>query len=326
MPAFPSNAKLTGVVQAFKPGVATPAARYFTGGKTDEKEFEFHILQSNRGKTDFRNPDSVAGVKARTARVKKRVQLACLREKVQLEETTIRWCEAPGKDHPELAEQALTRELRQLDDIFERTWEWARWQILTTGGYSALGEESLTYDFGLTNTVSAGVEWDLPATATPIANINAWKVLIEQTSGYKAAELLITSPGLRLLMATSEAKALFSDDTKKTYFETGKIGKIADLNVILVDDGWDNAGTFNYYLSTSGAPTLGNMAIIKAAGPVGQFVQGKAIDSKAPDRLIGKFAKTYVREDPPGRTALMCQTASPGLTEPGKVVAATLWT
>lgn len=316
---------LTGMVQAFGPDPVSFTAPLFDASKkTISDYFEFDVVSGSRHRAQFRLPDAPAGVQAATSKTRKKVFLANVREKKTMKESTLRLIDEAGKRNPGMIAEAVRSELEDLDGIIERTWEWMRWELLKTGGFTLDGDYSLAYTFGLGSSSTASPIWTSAATATPLANVHAWKELVQKASGAKATKLVMTSAGLRYLMSTTEAQTQLADSTKDQYARDGYIPKLADMDVILVDGGFTpEGGSFNYWLSDDG--TEGNMAIILTDGMVGQFCNGPAIDPGAPQGLLGKFSKSWVDEDPGARWILITQQAVAALTKTTSVGAFVLW-
>lgn len=325
MPQFPTTASLIGMVQAFKPEPYNMAAPMFPVTQTLNNFYEFDVVTGNRGKAAHRLPDGEAGVQALTVKQRKRVMLPTLREKKKLKESTLRWMDAAGKRAPEKAAEAVARELKDLDDIIERTHEYVRWKLLTTGQITLTGDYTDTWNFGLTNTATAGVVWSTVATSTPIADLIAWKEIVRKASGLNPTECHLSSTAIRYIFESTNALKLLGETTKDEYRATGKVSKLVDMDVIVMDNGYtDDAGAYKYYLSTDG--TAGNMCLLKVPGPVGVTAEGPAVDADAPDNAPpGKFAKSWVTPDPSARWVLEAQTAMPGITNVNNFGAFTLW-
>lgn len=322
--AFPSNAKLTGMVNAFEPDASMPAAPLFTPETSETRDYAFDIVTNNTGVLDSRAVDSPAGIIKLTSKERVQAKLHVYREKKLLPASLIKLSEAPGKITIERFNARLEREMQDLDRLFDVTAERQRWQLITTGSLTITGEDPATYAFGLKSSGSAAVDWDTPATATPITDLKTAAKTVRRVWGMDATEVLMTTESLIYLLATTEAAGQLSDATKQEYMETGAVRKIANLAVRIIDGGYtDEAGTFHPYLSSNG--TDGNIVIVKAPGPVGLDVMGPAIDDEAPDGFIGKFVKTWSEKDPSGRWALETVTRAPGLTMSAKMYVLTAW-
>jgi len=325
MPMFPSNAKLTGLVQSFVPDKRYIARTLFTPETSDSNLYEFDQIAWNRGITTFRNENSRAGATAMTGKTRIQARLHTMREQKLVDERLLRWENAPGQNAPEMFNQLLTREMQDLADVFDRTEEKLCWDLLRTGTVSAVVEGvTNSYAFGIGGSATVSTPWSTIATSTPIANLKAAKDAVRQNWGAEATEVFMGSDALKYLMQSAEALAILGEVTKDQYAVMGILEKISGLKITIVDGGYFSAGSFVPYLSDNA--TNVNIAIIKADGPVGQFVTTHPIDSKAPDGMYGRFAKVYEQEDPAGRFLLMTQTGLPGLTMKNKLYALKLWT
>lgn len=323
--SFPTTAKLTGMVQAFQPDKRYIARSLFANEVSESDKFAFDKITFNRTIAPFRNPDSVAGSTAMTQKARITANLHTLREKKLVHESLLRWQDAPGKLMGERFNDLLNRELMDLADVLDRTWEKYCWDLLRTGIVAPSVEGvSSSYNFGLGGSATAGTSWKTIATSTPLDNLIAAKKAVRQAWGEEATEVYMSTDALNYLMQATTARAVLGESTKDAYAVMGTLEKVSGLKIILVDSGYYSSGSFVPYLSDNA--TDGNIAIIKAPGPVGQFVETKPVDSKAPENVYGRFAKVFEQEDPAGRFLLVTQTALPGLTMPNKVYALKLWT
>ena len=323
MAAFPSTASLIGVVQNFEGSDINRAKKWFPTVQTLGNVYEFDILYGNRTKADYRAPEAPAGMQALTRKVRKRVTLPTLREKKRLSEATMRWQDGAGKQYPERAMEAVARELRDLDDIIERTTEYARWQMLTKGKIILTGDYNETYDFGYGSTSFASAVWSDATNSDPINDIIAMKRKIQHEGGLTPHTILMGSAQLKQIFQSAKALALMGEGTKDQYRATGSVGQIAGMKVEIVDDGFiDSNGDFSYYLNSDDAATAAettDCVLLIAGDKVGETVEGSVVDSQAPDGHIGKFAKSWEQEDPTGRWVLEAHTCLPGLTHPNRV-------
>ena len=322
--AFPTNAKLTGMVNAFQPDKSLPAAELFTPETSDTRDYAFDIVTHNTGILPARNPDGPAGIVKLTTKDRIHAKLHVLREKKHLPASLIKLSDAPGKRAIESFNARLAREMEDFNLLVDATWEYHRWKLMTSGTLTFAGEDPGVYEFGLKNSGEVGADWDVPASSTPISDLKDMAKTVRRTWGVDATEVLMTSEALIYLMASAEAAGMVDDETRREFLQTGSVKKIANLSVRIIDNGYtDGDGDFHYFLSDDGE--AGNVAIVKAPGPVGLMVTGPAIDEEAPDGFQGKFVKSWSEKDPSGRWALLTQTAAPGLTMSAKMFVATLW-
>lgn len=324
MAAFPSTASLIGVVQNFEGSDVNRAAKWFPTVQTLGNVYEFDVVYGNRTKANYRAPEAPAGMQALTRKVRKRVTLPTLREKKRLNEATLRWADGAGKHYPERALEAIARELRDLDEIIERTTEYARWRLLVSGQIVLTGDYNETYDFGYGSTANAGVPWATTASSNPINDLLAMKRQMQREGGMTPHTILMGSAQLRQVFQSAASLELMGESTKDQYRATGTVGQLAGMNVEIVDDGYiaDDGVTFDYYLNMDdpdGSKSTTDCVLLIAGDKVGETAEGGVVDSQAPDGHIGKFAKSWEQEDPTGRWVLEAHTVLPGLTHPNRI-------
>lgn len=322
---FPGTPTLIGMVQKFKTDPALKAAPLFPVAQSLTDSYEFDVIAGNRTIANYTLPDGAAGVTATRVRTRKKVSLPTLREKKMLKESTLRWLDAPGQKQPGRAEAEIAEELMDLDQIIERTHEYVRWQLLTSGQVDVTIEGTTeTYDFGIGSTADASTTWDTVGSSDPVGDIVAWKESVMQACGEAPTRMFIGSQALAYMMESTKAQALLGDSTKDQYAASGVVRRLAEMDVVVVDDGYrDGSDEFKYFLSDDGVAA--NMLVMTAGSTVGVTAEGPPNDSKAPSGVVGKFAKSWEQEDPAGRWVLETHTALPGLTKPNYVGAFTLW-
>ena len=93
------------------------------------------------------------------------------------------------------------------------TREMLRMQALTTGAlaFSSNGQ-TLAFDYGVpvSHKVSPQVKWDVPATADPIKDIEAWRTLLATDKGVNGNGMLMNSVTFGYLKATKAIKDVFA--------------------------------------------------------------------------------------------------------------------
>lgn len=325
MAKFPTTAALIAVVQAFKPDNSMRAATMFPVKTTVNNFYEFDVVEGNRGKTIYRNPDGEAGVIANIKRTRKEIKLPTLREKKTFKESILRWMDGAGKKKPADIMKAIAEEFKDLDDIFERTHEYARWQLLVDGTMTLTGDYSdHSYDFGLTNTATAAVPWSTIATSDPIGNLIAWREMVEKASGQRPTEIWLSDTAIKYIFESTKALLVLGEKVKDKFAAEGTVLKLADMKVIPFNGGYRNdADAFKYYLSDDGV--AGNMALVKVPGTIGVTAKGGVVDSDAPPNHKGKFAKSWTTKDPSARWILECETCMPGILNINNFGSFTLW-
>lgn len=322
---FPSNAFLTGMVQAYQPDKRYVARNLFAPATSESDKYEFDQTLWNRGITTFRNPTSVAGVTAVTGKKRITAKLGTITENKPIDERLLKWTDGVGKHMPERAQELLARELSDLNDIFDRTHNKLAYDLLRTGAVAVSVEGvSETFTFGLGGSATVTTPWSTVATATPIADLIGAKDQIQRNWGAPASKVIMGSGALKYLMQSAEALAILGETTKDQFAVMGMLEKISGLQIVIEDGGYYASGSFVPFLSDNS--TNANFAVVLADGPVGQFVEAPPCDPKALENMYGRFAKTFESDNPAGRFLQMTQTALCGLTMPNKVYTLKLWT
>jgi hypothetical protein len=313
------------MVQSFEGSDLNRAAQWFPTKRIPARDYEFDIVTGNRNVAKYRHPDGVAGTQALRTKERKTVMLPTIREKKMIKESTIRWLDGAGQKRPPALDAEIAAELRDLDDIVSRASEKARWELLTTGIATVnIDGVDTTYDFGIGSEASAVVGWTTTATSTPIDDLILWKQTVKEKGGVEPKKMLIGTTAVNLIFKSVNGLNMMAEMTRDEYRKTGKIGQLIDMDVIVVDDQYENdAGAQKYFMSTDGAAT--DMVLLLPGDAVGLTVEGAVVDSKAPAGHMGKFAKSWEQDDPSGRFVLEALTCLPGLTRPNTIGAFTLY-
>lgn len=136
------------------------------------------------------------------------------------------------------------------------TREMLRMQLLTTGVISLDDNgQKFSYDFGLpqTHKVTPTAKWDSASTADPIADIDAWRLMIEEEKGVSPTEILLNSATLALLAKTDAIKnGVFANSNITTLptraqvsaFLTSQLG----MTVYVYDKGYSKDGKFTKFV------------------------------------------------------------------------------
>lgn len=320
---WPSSAQLLGMVDELVHDAKFIQDDLLEPDETMTGTYAFDTLEGNRNVATHRTDGDGPGVQKMVVRTRTEVKLPNLREEKEIPAHLSALMDAPGGLTPERRQRLFERELKDLDLIFKRRHELDLFDLLLDSSITLSGDLSgVTYNFGRESAmqVTPGVDWDTPATATPLYDLRTWAQTFGRYSGgNKAVRVLMSTDGINALMETTEAAKFFSDQTKSQFFQEGIVPRAGGLEVIPVDHGYENSsGTWTRYLPA-------NKAIILPAGVIGAKVNGPAVDTQAPDGLIGKFFKIYAEERRPVHYLLGTEKAMVGLTKADRILTATLW-
>lgn len=274
-------------------------------------------------------PNSEAHIVPRLGVSQESAQFVYLREKKVFEPTTLHWLRQPGSiTNKQRAEQAVLREVKDLNLRIDNFVEWACWQALTG---------TLTLDFP---DVQAVVDYKIPAshkptvgtswaTATPVQIVNdikAWKRLISRDARVAARDVWLTEATLdRIFNAFVgngvaapglQAGGLLSDRMRDQYYSSGTLPGFLGLNWHTVESFYDtDAGTPSMFLPDD-ALILANLS----EGRAMEIMEGPTADDEAPDGFTGKFTKTWKEKDPSARQFLIEYHFLPVITRPEQIV------
>lgn len=272
-------------------------------------------------------PNSEAHVVARLGISQESAAFIYLREKKVFEPTTLHWLRAPGSvSNLQNAEQAVLREVKDLNQRIDNFVEFSCWQALS--GTLVLDypdvQASIDYKIPASHKPTVGTTW---ATATPaqiVADIKAWKRLINRDARVAATDVYLTDVTIDRIFnafaangaANALAGNLLSDRMKDQYYATGTLPSFLGLNWTTVDQFFDtDQGVPTQYLADD-ALVLCNLT----EGRAMEILEGPSADDEAPDGFTGKFSKTWKEKDPSARQVLIEYGFLPVITRPEQIV------
>lgn len=270
-------------------------------------------------------PNSEAHIVPRLGRSQESAAFVYLREKKVFEPTTLHWLRTPGELAARNAEQAVMREVTDLNQRFDNFAEWTIWQALTG---------TLTFDFP---DVQASVDYKLPATHKPTGftwhtdqpaaimdDIRAMKRLVRRDGRVEAREAWASETVMSYIfnsftnagVSNFPVASLMSDRMKDEYFKTGSLVGFAGVTWNLVEHVYDddNGNQVNFLAQDS--LIFGNLTDQR---PI-ELIEGPTADDEAPSNYTGKFSKTWKEKDPSARQFLLEWHVLPVITRPEQFV------
>lgn len=274
-------------------------------------------------------PNSEAHIVPRLGVSQESASFIYLREKKVFEPTTLHWLRAPGSlNNTKNAEQAVLREVKDLNQRVDNFVEWACWQAMTG---------TLVIDFP---DVQATVDYKIPAshkptlttgwsTATPaqiVNDIKAWKRLIARDARVPATDAYLSEPTMDRIFnafAANGAAApgtaggvLLSDRMKDEFYKSGTLPGFMGLNWHTIESFYDtDAGSATQFVPDD-ALFITNLN----EGRAMEVYEGPSADDEAPDGHTGKFTKTWKEKDPSARQFLIEYHVLPVITRPEQIV------
>lgn len=151
------------------------------------------------------------------------------------------------------------------------TREMLRMQLLTTGMISLKDNgQAFSYDFGVPadHKTKPTKKWSNTTEADPIADIDAWRLMIEEEKGVSPTEILLNSTTLALLAKTDAIKnGVFANSNITTLPTRAQVSAFLSsqlgMTVYVYDKGYNNDGKFVKFVPDKTvvlmpATTLGN--------------------------------------------------------------------
>lgn len=243
------------------------------------------------------------------------------REKKTFQPTTLHWLRKPGTvSNLEKAEEAVLREVRDLNVRVDNFVEWCAWQALT--GQIVLDyvdvQATINYQFAASHKPIVSTSW---ASATPqqiVDDVTAWKRLISRDGRVVAKEAYVTDLTMsRIFRAfAAGAASLLSDRSKDEYYRSGTLPGFLQLDWNIVDSYYDldNGDTAGFLADD--AVVLGNFT----EGRPFEILEGPTADDEAPEGYTGKFSKSWKSPDPSSRQILLEYHFLPIITRPEQFV------
>jgi hypothetical protein len=299
-------------------------------------------------------PNSEAHIVSRLGRSQESAAFVYLREKKVFEPTTLHWLRIPGQLAQTNAEQAVLREINDLNQRFDNFAEWSLWQAMggsITYNYADV-QAAVNYKFPSSHLITisgASNQWvsgtgatlsqvdtqltsGTPAYATPftiIEQLRTWKRIIQLHGRVPAKEVFATSVTMAALMeawvhggagsTVNIPATMLSDRMKDEYYSTGIISGFMGLTWNTVEQMYESdAGALTFFVP-DGSVYLGNYTDQR---PI-ELMVGPTADDEAPEGFTGKYAKTWKEKDPSARQYLLEWNLLPIVTRPEQMLVVT---
>jgi len=303
---------------------------------------QWEVIRGSRAIARPNVPNSEAHIVPRLGRSQESAAFVYLREKKVFEPTTLHWLRQAANGLSDLAntraEEAVLREIADLNQRFDNFAEFMIWQALT--GTLVLDypdvQASVDYKFLASHKASVAASW---ATATPqqiVNDIRSIKRLINRDGRVKAVDAYATEKTISYIFDSFTTKGIAAPDTqggvllsdrmKDSYFQTGVLPGFMGLTWKPQEAVYDASGAA--YTSSPTDPGQEEMFLSDDALIIGNFTENRPIemiigptaDDEAPDGFTGKFAKTWKDKDPSARQYLLEWNLLPVITRPEQFV------
>jgi hypothetical protein len=274
-------------------------------------------------------PNSEAHIVARIGAEQQAAAFVYLREKKVFEPTTLHWLKAPGSIvNRQRAEEAVMRELTDLNERFDNFFEWCTFQALQGSlvfNYPDV-QASVDYKFPASHKPTSAVLWT-NAAVTPqqlIEDVAAWKQLVSRDGKVNANTAYLTTATMQnvfqVFAQSGGGSGMLSDRMKDEYYKSGVLQGFMGVDWRIADGTYDtDAGVVTQFLP-DGKILFGNY---QDGRPI-EMYEGPTADDSAPVGFTGKFSKSWKQEDPSARQILLELHALPIITKPEQMLVATV--
>lgn len=291
------------------------------------------VLRGSRAIARPNVPNSEAHIVPRLSRSQESAAFVYLREKKVFEPTTLHWLRAPGQLAASNAEQAVMREINDLNQRYDNFAEFMMWKMFSGKLVLDYVDVQATVDYKLpaSHQPAPAVSW---ATATPVQIVNdirAWKRIIRRNGRVEAKEAFATEVTVQHIFDsfatnTSGVGSLLSDRMRDSYYSTGTIPGFMNLQWNLVEAVYDASGAG--YTASPTDPGDETLFLSDNGLLMGNFtenrpyhlIEGPTADDEAPEHFTGKFAKTWKDKDPSARQYLLEWNLLPVMERPEQFV------
>ncbi len=323
---------ITGLVRKFM-----PTANEFVGmalaprkgsSKFPGQTATWDVFQRGRHAAEYNSPGSPA--KRQRNMVKQSISTTCayIREAKALSAKTLYWLRQPGGQfNSQYAEQGVRDELEDLNGIVDRRVEQSIWEMFSGTLTVNQADVKFTVDYGMdgSHKPTVATSWADLANADPLADLRAWKKLIQRDGNGLATDVYMNETVMGYLVDNAAVRSLIekTPSLQRQIAETGWITRWMGLNFHVNDRGITPlGGAFTPYIGEDKVIMIdkGNSDPGgKVTNDLFDILEGSSLDIQAQGNP-GKFSKSWEDHDPSARQILVEWYEIPALQQPELVV------
>lgn len=234
-----------------------------------------------------------------------------------------------GQTVKSATEKRIAEELQELKDMITRRMEWMACNALS-GGYQVQQDDiEFSIDFNMPQAnkpaLQGGALWSAPATADPLADIRAWKLVVQNARGVVPTMAIARTEVITDLLKISSFKTAL-DNRNINYGQINLNNGLSDIGVTLI--GIVEGVEIYEYNETYTSP----LGIVTPMIPADRFVM---VSPKADNRLhfgviddfdvpqyigVPFFSKSWEEKDPSVRWLLCASSPLPVPHEPETII------
>lgn len=319
---------LTGLVAKFSASALLTMLNRVNQVPQPAPQVSWDIIKGSRNVAHLNVPNSEADVIDKLGRSSQTATVASIREKKTFDPTTLRWLRSPGSLNVARAEEAIMREVQDLNQRFDFKAEQLLLGAMTGVLNDTVKGAPISVDYGFRSDhkiASPATAWATAGAIQIVRDLRSWKRLIIRHGQVKpleafANEFTITEIVNQFTLTStggaSGIAGLLSDRMKDEYFASGVLTGFMDLTWNQVETVYsDDSGNLKNFIGDN-ALYLGNYTEQR---PIELYV-GPNPDHDAPEGFAGKFAKTFRQPDPSGLQYLLDWNIIPAIQRPEQML------
>jgi len=288
----------------------------------DGIQARWDVLTPSRQKAGFRVPNQPASKLDLTSVATKSATCLLMNLEKALDEAALGWLREPGTAEQNNARALITREQADLEARVAYTVEWAVSRALSGSLTCSIGGVNRTISYGIdaTHTPTADTSWATDTTDIP-SDVGSWAELIEQDSGYAAADAYCNRNTMAHIIKNTKVQNLLGQGTvREQVAESGHITHFMGLDWHVYNAGYiDSAGDFQKFIPDDKIVFLPRENVFGRV-QVGSQMIPAGNGSNDLVKLYGSFSYAVVQTNPPGVNLYVGKNFLPVLTQPDAVV------
>lgn len=270
------------------------------------------ILRGSRTVGKPNVPNAEAHIVPRLGRAQGTAAMIYYREKKVFQPTTTEWIRRVGTIGTlQSAEEAILRELQDLNVRCDNFVEYGCWQAMKGSWSASYPDVQINLDYGFKSSHKPHPANNWAATGTTgnqiIDDITAWQLVVQRDARVTPTDVFTSSKVLTYIFdafARQGNGTMLSDTMKDQYYRTGVLPGFLGLNWHKVEGQYvDDTGTVNQFVPDN-ALYLASLTNYAGTAPF-EILSGPSADFESPANYIGKFTKSWNEPDPSGRQVLL---------------------
>lgn len=303
---------LRGVVQTLMTPETLVLSNLLPRSTTPVPYVTWDVLRGSRTVAKPNVPNAEAHIVPRLGRSQSSASLAYFREKKLFSPTTTEWIRRIGTlGDIDSAENAILREVQDLNLRCDNFVEWACWQALTGHFYAAYPDVTIDvdYQFRASHKPTPAVNWSTATIFNIRDDIIAWQRVVQRDArGVGLTDAFVTSKTMSYIFdaaARTGNGTLLTENMRDAFYKNpNMLPGFMGLNWHVVEGQYDTDDGSTALFLADDAVVMGNFSSQGGTPPM-EIIYGPSADFDAPQGHTGKFTKAWNEPDPSGHQVLL---------------------